>query len=183
MKLLNIALETIRLLQDSEHQGLRSDVLAEMLGTPKRRVYDIIAVLKAMGSVKTHRRFDGTTVTWIDHSKDFVPKSDYDALQYDLDKVDADRKSLQVRSVELKEQVRIAKSKLRRDAQAVEVSNKTEFNTTQLKVRCLSSTGFKRVRTAGLEVIIETNDSGMMVDPTESPDDENEAIIRSLQRI
>ncbi|MFW9956512.1 MAG: hypothetical protein ACFFCT_00455, partial [Candidatus Odinarchaeota archaeon] len=83
---------------------------------------------------------------------------------------------------ELKEQLRITRSKLRRDVQAVEMANKTEFLTTQLRVRALSSNGIKRVNQCGIEVLIETHESGMVVDPSEIEADENEELLKSLQR-
>jgi hypothetical protein len=168
---------------ESGDEGIRSDILAERLDTPKRRVYDIIAVLKALDHVNTTRKFDGTIVTWIDRSKDFIPREQYVTLKNQLEQESNERKDLQVQVAELKEQVRISKIKLRRESQAVETSNKTEFNTTQLCVRALSSNGIKSVKHSGIEVKIETHEAGMVVDPSEIEVDENEALIKNLQRI
>jgi hypothetical protein len=63
------------------------------------------------------------------------------------------------------------------------MANKTEFLTTQLRVRALSSNGIKKVEHSGIEVLIETHESGMVVDPTELEVDENAALLKNLQRI
>ncbi|NHI89568.1 MAG: hypothetical protein EAX87_08600 [Candidatus Thorarchaeota archaeon] len=183
MKLVDLAKESVRVLKECGDAGIRSDILAERLDTPKRRVYDIIAVLKALGQVSTTRKFDGTIVRWIDKSKDFVPREYYSELKIQLDQESSERKHLQVQVAELKEQVRISKIKLRRESTAVEISNKTEFNTTQLRVRALSSNGIKSVKHSGVEVKIETHEAGMVVDPSEIEVDEKKALITKLQRL
>ncbi len=183
LKLLELALESVRILKEAGEEGIKSDVLARRLDTPKRRVYDVVAVLKALGQVDTSRKFDGTTIVWIDHSKEFVPKLSFEELRLRLTQESEERKQFQVQVAELKEQLRITRSKLRRDVQAVEMANKTEFLTTQLRVRALSSNGIKRVEHSGIEVLIETHESGMVVDPSEIEVDENEALLKHLQRI
>ncbi|RDE13863.1 MAG: hypothetical protein C4K48_07570 [Candidatus Thorarchaeota archaeon] len=183
LKLVELALESVRILKDAGEAGIKSDILAQRLNTPKRRVYDVIAVLKALGQVDTSRKFDGTTIVWIDHSKDFIPKQNHEELRVRLNQESEERKQFQVQVAELKEQLRITKSKLRRDVQAIEMANKTEFLTTQLRVRALSSNGIKKVEHSGIEVLIETHESGMVVDPTELEVDENAALLKNLQRI
>ncbi|MHA1577900.1 MAG: hypothetical protein ACTSU3_11110 [Candidatus Thorarchaeota archaeon] len=183
MKLVDLAQESVRILQECGEDGIKSDFLAEKLETPKRRVYDVIAVLKALGHVHTSRKFDGTTITWIDRSKDFVPKNLHEELQIHLLQESDERKDFQVQVAELKEQLRITRAKLRRDVQVVELASKTEFNTTQLRVRALSSNGIKRVKHDGIEVLIITNEAGIVVDPSEIEIDEHEDLIKNLQRI
>lgn len=180
LKLVDLAIESVRVLKERGESGIRSDILAEILDTPKRRVYDVIAVLKAVGQVTTTRKFDGTIVSWIDRTKGFVPREIFEDLKIQLDLESSERKTLQVQVAELKEQVRISKTKLRRETLAVETSNKTEFNTTQLRVRALSSNGVRRVEHSGIEVLIETHEPGMVVDPEEKKVDEQEAIIKNL---
>ena len=183
MKLVDLAKESVRVLRECGEIGIRSDILAERLDTPKRRVYDVIAVLKALDQVRTTRKFDGTIVTWIDKSKDSIPREQFMTLKTQLEQESNERKDFQVQVAELKEQVRISKIKLRRESQAVETSDKTEFNTTQLCVRALSSNGIKSVKHSGVEVRIETHEAGMIVDPSEVEVDENEVLIKNLQRL
>jgi hypothetical protein len=183
LKLVELALESVRILKEAGEEGIKSDILARKLNTPKRRVYDVIAVLKALNQVETTRKFDGTNIVWIDHTRDFVSKQMHEDLRVRLNQESEERKLFQVQVAELKEQLRITKSKLRRDVQAIEMANKTEFLTTQLRIRALSSNGIKRVEHSGVEVLIETHESGMVVDPSEVEADENEALLKSLQRI
>ncbi len=183
MKLVKLAGEAIRLLRESGSEGIRSDELAEALGTPKRRVYDIIAILRALGNIRTTRRYNGTTISWIDRFRNFVPKDSYDDIKQQLETERETRKGLQVQVVELKEQLRVTRLKIRRDVEAIETMEKTEFNTCQIKVRPLSRNGFKRVKDSGMEVIIETTEPGMIVDPTEEEIDETEDLLKSIQRL
>ena len=183
MKLVDLAREAIRRLKECGEEGIRSDVLAEQLNSPKRRVYDIIAVLKAMKRVETRRRFDGTTVTWIDDSANYVPSSAFEKIRSELDEVTDEKRSLQVQVAELKESLRITKAKLRLDTRPVEAIGKTEFASTQLRVRALSSSGVKLVQNSGMEVLIETHDPGMVVDPTEKERDAAAALLKSLHKL
>jgi len=183
LKLVELARKSVSLLKDAGTEGIRSDELAEILGVPKRRVYDVVAVLKALNQVTTNRRFNGTTVVWIDRLRNYVPKGDLDDIKLELEQERNERKDLQTQLAETKEHLRRTKSKLRLDVQPTISAEKTEFNTTQLRVRSLSSKGFKRVADSGLEVIIETYESGMVVDPSEVEADENAAILKNLQKL
>gem|GEM_PF-2377989 len=183
VKLVDLARESIRILKECGDEGIRSDVLAERLNSPKRRVYDVIAVLKALDLVKTKRRFDGTTVTWIDRSRDFVPRDQFESLRMTIDEVTSERNDLQVQVAELKEQIRMTKFRLRQEVPVTEGSAKTEFNTTMLTVRAVSRRGLKRVTDSGVEVVIESYEPGLIVDPTVKQIDETQALLRSLQRL
>ncbi len=183
MKLVELAHRSVSILKDQGADGIRSDELADRLGVPKRRVYDVVAVLKSLGQVETRRRFNGTTVTWIDRLRDYVPRSDYASIKSRLDEESMARRDLQTQLAETKEQLRITRSKLRLDVQAVISADKTEFNTTHLRIRSLSSRGFKRVTDSGLEAIVETYEPGIIADPTTVEVDENEEILKNLQRI
>jgi hypothetical protein len=183
LKLVNLAREALKILQACGEEGIKSEELAVLLRSPKRRVYDIIAVLKALNQVETTRKFDGTTVTWIDRSREQVPRSEYDGLRIQLSDESDERKRLQVQVAELKEQLRITRTKLRRDVKTVETADKTEFSTTQLRIRALSGTGIKKVEHSGVEVLVETHEAGMVVDPEEVECDPNEDLLKSLQRL
>ncbi len=183
MKLIELAENAARLLKESGEAGIRSDILAEQLDTPKRRIYDVIAVLKALGHVTTKRRFDGTTVTWIDRTKDHIALREFEALKAQFEAANSERIELQLQVVQYKEQLRIAKTRLKRDAKAIAAADKTEFDTPQIRVRALSSSGIKRVRNSGIEVVIETNEPGMVVDPTVIEPDDKEVLLRNLQRL
>ena len=183
MKLVELARRSVAILKECGDEGIRSDELADQLRVPKRRVYDVVAVLKSLEQVETHRRFNGTTVTWIDRSKEYVPKSEFLGMKARLDEESLARRDLQTQLAETKEQLRIARSKLRMDVQATTSEDKTEFNTTHLRIRALSSRGFKRVTDSGLEAIVEAYEPGIVVDPSTFEEDESAAILKNLQRI
>ncbi|NWF96716.1 MAG: hypothetical protein HXY34_11300 [Candidatus Thorarchaeota archaeon] len=183
MKLVELAQESLRLLKESGAEGLRSDDLARMLMTPKRRVYDVVAVLRALGLVTTRRRFNGTTITWVDRSKEFVPRAEHERLKNEVQALDADRKALQIQVVELKEELRQARARVAYEARPVQSVTRTEFSTTQLRVRCHTPGGFKRVTNSGMEVLLETSEPGMSVDPSVTQWNENEELLRVLQRV
>ncbi|MGV9168746.1 MAG: hypothetical protein ACOC38_02270 [Promethearchaeia archaeon] len=183
MKLVEIAERSIDVIKEEGEDGIRSDHLAERLETPKRRIYDVLAILKAMGKVETNRRFDGTTITWVDESDWFVEKGKYEATKEELEKVTKQKKQLQVEVAQLKQQLRIAKSKIRKDAEIQQAHDRIEFDTTQLRVRPLSNSGFKAVKDSGMEVMIECHESGFVVDPSEKQIDKNETLLRNIQRL
>jgi hypothetical protein len=157
-------------------------MLASMLESPKRRVYDIVAVLKALGLVTTKRKSDGTTLMWVDHSAEYIQRSEHEAVKAKLSDATATKNQLQVEVAELKEQVRLMRLKIPRESQTVGTTHKTEFDTTQLRVRATSRLGFKKVTDSGMEVIIETHDPGITVDPSEELADKVETLIRNLER-
>ncbi|MFW9908083.1 MAG: hypothetical protein ACFFEF_05870 [Candidatus Thorarchaeota archaeon] len=183
MKLVELARKSLSILKEIGEEGIRSDELADVLRVPKRRVYDVVAVLKALDHVDTKRRFNGTTVTWVDRSKEFVPKKEYDILKSRLEDESSARREIQTQLAEVKEQLRITRSKLRLDVQAVECAKKTEFNTTYLRIRALSGRGFKRVADSGHEAIVETYEPGLIVDPSEVEIDENESILKNIKSV
>jgi len=182
LKLVELAQKSIELIEEAGTQGIRSDVLASMLQSPKRRVYDIVAILKALGLVTTKRKSDGTTLMWVDRSVEFVQRSEYEALKTRLSDATLTKNQLQVEVAELKEQLRLTRLKIPRESQTVGTVRKTEFETTQLRVRPTSRLGFKKVTDSGMEVIIETHDPGMTVDPSEELVDKVETLIRNLER-
>ncbi len=183
MKLVDLARESVRILKEIYPQGIKSEALARELNVPKRRVYDIIAVLKGLDLIETERRYDGTTLTWIDRSQNFVDRTEYEDIREQLSAMRESRNELQVQVAELKEQLRHAKSKIRLDIKPVEAKTRTEFNTKQLTIRPITPKGFKKVQNAGVEVIIETYDPGIIVDPTEKEEDGHAILLKTIQKI
>jgi len=65
MKLKEIAQEAIKLLKEAGNDGINNAELAATIGTPKRRVYDVIAILKAADLIRTERSGAGTHLYWV----------------------------------------------------------------------------------------------------------------------
>jgi hypothetical protein len=68
LKLFELAKQAIDILKSAGGEGLINLELAKELDMPRRRIYDIIAILKAAELVSTTREKNGTKVTWIDPS-------------------------------------------------------------------------------------------------------------------
>jgi hypothetical protein len=68
LKLFELAKQTIDILKSAGEEGVINLELAKELDMPRRRIYDIIAILKAAELIRTTREKNGTKVTWIDPS-------------------------------------------------------------------------------------------------------------------
>ena len=64
MKLEKMAEKAIEMLQFRGSQGISNTLLADQLNVPKRRVYDVIAILRAANLVSTSRNKFGITIFW-----------------------------------------------------------------------------------------------------------------------
>ncbi|MDH5401465.1 MAG: E2F family transcription factor [Candidatus Heimdallarchaeota archaeon] len=63
MKLEEIARQSIDIIK-SEAGGIGTAELAKRLNVPKRRVYDVKAIMKAAGLITTSRDKNGTKIVW-----------------------------------------------------------------------------------------------------------------------
>lgn len=66
MKLEEIARRSIDLIKDSGAVGVSTAQLAKQLKVPKRRIYDVKAIMKAANLIKTTRDRNGTKLFWKD---------------------------------------------------------------------------------------------------------------------
>lgn len=64
MKLEEIARRSIEIIKDSGNQGVSTAQLAKELKVPKRRIYDVKAIMKAADLIKTSRDRHGTKIFW-----------------------------------------------------------------------------------------------------------------------
>lgn len=79
MKLKDIATKAIDEIRKRGDRGINNAELAELIETPKRRVYDVIAILKAADLISTVRDGKGTHLYWV--SDDFSVERKNDELQ------------------------------------------------------------------------------------------------------
>ena len=70
MKLEILATEVIKLLKKSGEGGITNANLSEILKVPKRRIYDVVAILKASRLITTTRNREGTRLYWLESSLD-----------------------------------------------------------------------------------------------------------------
>ncbi len=66
MKLKEIAAHAIEIIKQRGTEGINNAELAKIVGTPKRRVYDVIAILKAANLITTERDGAGTRIYWVE---------------------------------------------------------------------------------------------------------------------
>ncbi|MHA2168448.1 MAG: hypothetical protein ACXAB7_00920 [Candidatus Kariarchaeaceae archaeon] len=64
MKLEEIAKKSIEIIKDGSPDGVGTAELAQRLNVPKRRVYDVKAIMKAAGLITTSRDKNGTRMYW-----------------------------------------------------------------------------------------------------------------------
>jgi predicted transcriptional regulator len=64
MKLKDIASKAITIIKERGTEGVNNAELAEIINTPKRRVYDVIAILRAANLITTERSGAGTRIYW-----------------------------------------------------------------------------------------------------------------------
>ena len=70
MKLEQLACEAIELMKKSGENGITNAFLAKSLNVPKRRIYDVVAILKAAQLITTFRNKEGTMLFWLDSSSE-----------------------------------------------------------------------------------------------------------------
>ncbi len=64
MKLEEIAKRSIEIIKEGSPNGVGTAELAQKLNVPKRRVYDVKAIMKAAGLITTSRDKNGTRMYW-----------------------------------------------------------------------------------------------------------------------
>ena len=65
MKLEEIARKSIDIIKERGEEGVSTSELAARLQVPKRRVYDVKAIMKAAGLINTSRDKHGTKLYWV----------------------------------------------------------------------------------------------------------------------
>ncbi len=71
MKLKEIADQAINVIKTRGTEGINNAELAEIVGTPKRRVYDVIAILRAANLITTERDGAGTKIFWLEKDETY----------------------------------------------------------------------------------------------------------------
>jgi len=69
MKLEKIAKKAIDIIMEAGNEGVSTSKLAKELKVPKRRIYDVKAIMKAANLIDTSRDRSGTTIYWKDAAK------------------------------------------------------------------------------------------------------------------
>ncbi|NVM01014.1 MAG: hypothetical protein HWN67_01645 [Candidatus Helarchaeota archaeon] len=167
MKLVELAKKAINLLQDAGDKGFNNIDLAQKLHMPRRRVYDIIAILRAAGLVEAKREKGGTRIKWrgIPVVSEVKPDSSVSHdLTEKLDKITEEKNELESQIDELKD--KILKLKEEQETSTMEVSTiKTKFEVQKISIKTLKSAKITKVQTSPIEIILEADKKGFVIEP------------------
>lgn len=79
MKLEKIAKKAIDIIRSAGVEGVSTSSLSKELQVPKRRIYDVKAIMKAAGLIETRRDKTGTTIYWKD--KNMTPELNVNTIE------------------------------------------------------------------------------------------------------
>lgn len=163
MKLVELARRATQILQEAGEKGINNIELSEKLQMPRRRVYDIIAILRAAGLVESKREKGGTRLIWSS-----VPSIEPAAAPVADSKADAKLKAqitkLEKENSELKEKVKRLREDKSKSAPK-KTSEKQLFDSAEVAVRAAKSLKIVEVINSGIEVLIKVNGKGIVVEP------------------
>ncbi len=162
MKLVDLSKKTIKYLQDAGEKGINNIELAEKMQMPRRRVYDIIATLRAAGLVDLKREKGGTRLFWstIPSIESAVPEE----APKDLEKLNKKITELEHENDDLKEKIkRIRDEKSKTSIE--KTSEKKKFDSSGVIIRADKSLKIAEVVSSGIEVTIKATGKGIIVEP------------------
>jgi len=163
MKLVDLSKKAVTILKEAGEKGINNIELAEKLQMPRRRVYDIIAILRAADLVESKREKGGTRIFWktipsIELS--IAPVNDTKTLE--KQKVEVSK--LEKENNELKEKIKRLREDLSK-GDTKKTSGKQLFEVPEVAIRAAKSLKITEVVSAGIEVIIKVNGKGIVVEP------------------
>jgi len=155
MRLIEITRKVVEILKEAGDQGYLSLELAQKLKIPQRRIYDIIAVLKALDLIKTIREKRGTRIIW---KTELHLQKEKELLLKALRRERELRQKIEKRFLALREKLEaIGEEKLAYAYKAV------KFNVNKVKIK--SEHGYITVSHRGREIIAESIAPGIIVQP------------------
>ncbi|MDD1776553.1 MAG: E2F family transcription factor [Candidatus Helarchaeota archaeon] len=163
MKLTDLSKKAINYLKDAGDKGINNIELAESLQMPRRRVYDVIAILKAAGLVESRREKGGTRVLWAcTPAAESVNVSSNGTKE--LDKLKSENSKLIDENESLKEKIK----RIREDTSKEEpkrTSEKKVFDTAGIIVRAAKSLKINEVVSSGIQLVIKASGKGIIIEP------------------
>ncbi len=173
-KLSNLSEIAIRLIKESGPEGILSSELAKILKSHRRRVYDIIAPLRALGVIKVTRSKHGSTIVWVGTASE-ENMEEIEKLRKENETLKEEKKALQREVATLKEEMRTGATQKK-----VEVSDKqVEFSTRAVRIR--GKQGTLRVTNKGVEVIVEASKEGIYVIPDTIRKDATQKLTKKIR--
>ena len=173
MRLIDIARDSIKVLQTVGDKGINNIELAKKLNIPRRRIYDIIAILKASNVIATKREKGGTRIYWIGNSNqgsDIAKSEDQkstqkakitDEVYKELNRL----KELEKENLELKRKIDMLNNVISK-IHTKKGDKPTNFPNKSIIIRSKSpSEKIKRVLSSKYQVFIEVDSPGLIVEP------------------
>ncbi|MFX1486713.1 MAG: hypothetical protein ACFFBS_06445, partial [Promethearchaeota archaeon] len=142
MKLSEITTTAVNLLKEAKEEGLNNIRLAQLLDMPRRRVYDIIAVLRAANLISTRREKGGTRVVWSDYDREDM-KNRIDRLSNQLETRNQDNQNLLSKINELRRKIERLREGLGEEEETTD--DQVKFEASSLKISVGGATKIKRV--------------------------------------
>jgi len=169
MKLVELSRKAIGYLKDAGEKGINNVELAEKLQIPRRRVYDIIAILKAAGLVDSKREKGETLVLWGCQADDESPSMQSTGTE-EIEKLRDQNSKLMEKNEELKEKIKHLRESSTKE-ELTRTSEKKLFEASGIIVRAGKSLKINQVINSGIQVVVKVNGKGIIVEPISA--DEN----------
>jgi len=160
LHLRDMARKAIEILQEVGEEGCLILDLAYKLGVSRRRIYDIIAVLKAADLITTKRERRGTRIVWKTELHYLKEKK---MLLEVIKKERTLRKNIERKLLELREKETWMREEKKRGKFVAQTPEIIKFNVSKLRIR--SDGGYLKVSNKGIEAIVEATRPGIIVEP------------------
>ncbi len=155
-----MARKAIEILQEVGEEGCLILELAYKLGVSRRRIYDIIAVLRAADLITTKREKRGTRIIWKTELHYLKEKK---MLLEVIKKERTLRKNIERKLLELRDKETWMREEEKRGKVIVQTPEMVKFNVSKLRIR--SDGGYLKVSNKGIEAIVESTRPGIIVEP------------------
>lgn len=155
MRLMEMTKRAVELLQRAGEQGYLNMELAVKLGVSRRRIYDIIAVLRAVDLIKTVKVRRGTRIIW---KTPLHFQEEKERLLQEYRKLKKEKYSLKKQLAILEEQLEALKEK-----KVVQTPEIVKFNVRKIKIK--SESGFLKISGRGMEAVVESSSPGIIIQP------------------
>ncbi|TFG04815.1 MAG: hypothetical protein EU536_03720 [Promethearchaeota archaeon] len=163
MKLVDLSRKAVSLLKDAGEKGINKIELAEKLKVPRRRVYDIIAILRSTELIEYKREKGGTTIFWKS-----IPSIESLSVPVDpsanIEQQKSEISKLERENADLKDKIKRMREDLAKGT-SEKTTKKQQFDTSEIAVRAAKSLKISEVVSSGIEVIIKANGKGIIVEP------------------
>ncbi|MHA1722017.1 MAG: hypothetical protein ACTSXW_02970 [Candidatus Baldrarchaeia archaeon] len=160
MHLRDMAKEAIEILQKAGEEGCLVLELAYKLGVSRRRIYDIVAVLKAADLITTKREKHGTRIIW---KTELHYMKEKNMLLEIVKKERTLRKLIERKLLELREKKTWAREEEKKEKEPSQIPEMVKFNVTKLRIR--SDGGYLKVSNKGIEATVESTYPSIIVEP------------------